>query len=460
MKENQLISIEETDRDRYARTTTTSMNGKTILTPCFAPRLTKSPNYDGLKLLMRLRNTLPTDYLGMHVIRLFDLKKTIDPRLRYLDQTRLDRSFVEESFLKFRNENMFLIDPSLEYLFYEAHSKQLASTPYLPIVMTQFFEKIENKRETMDTKDFKNWRRGFHSKFWHELDKNRRIRNEMVGEFLDTQMEKKVDFAIPPVPFATNESLFDIAISINRISRELIRANYETAEKCANYFVMPTWILTRKESVKEYILTKLIDYIEKVPAKLNILKFKYLNIGQNRIIEREEMKILLRKIAEIKEAQPERLFMLLEAGIYASPMAALGFDIVSTSLTSHDGDFGFSTERRGQWFDIKEMVPRSIKDVWTMYKNGDNNLPCYCSACKNMSEKLKNVSNYQAIDTDEWNLFRREHYCLLMNELMRQTDQAIKEKQIELYSEKLINSELALLKDLIPRNYNSHRFDF
>lgn len=41
---------------------------------------------------------------------------------------------------------------------------------------------------------------------------------------------------------------------------------------------------------------------------------------------------------------------------------------------------------------------------------------------------------------------------VLMNEIMRQTDQAIEDKQIELYSEKLVNSELALLKDLIPRS--------
>lgn len=460
MNDKELIKVEETDRDRFARTTKAVINGKTIVTPCFAPRLTKSPHYDGLELFMRLRNTQPTDYLGVYVIRLFDLWKTIDPRLHRLNQTRLDRSFMEETFLKFRKKNVFLSDPSLEYLFYEARSKQLASTPYLPMSLLEFFEKSEQKKEEMTSQDYKNWRRAFHSKFWYTLDKNRRARNQMVGELLDLQMEKEVDFALSPVPFATNESLFDIAISINRVSREIVRANYESADKCATYFLMPTWIFTRKDSIKEYILKKLVEYIKQVPAKLTILKFKYLNIGQNRIVEREEMKKLLRIIAKIREAQPERLFMLLEAGVYASPMAALGFDIVSTSLTSHDGDGGFSAEKRGQWFDLKEMVPRSIKDVWTMYKNGDDNLPCYCSACKNMSRKMKELSSYKDLDEDEWNLFRREHYCLLMNEIMRQTDQAIEDRQIELYSEKLVNSELALLKDLIPRNFDREGFGF
>jgi len=73
---------------------------------------------------------------------------------------------------------------------------------------------------------------------------------------------------------------------------------------------------------------------------------------------------------------------------------------------------------------------------------------------------MKELSSYKDLDEDEWNSFRREHYCLLMNEIMRQTDQAIEDRQIELYSEKLVNSELALLKDLIPRNFDREGFGF
>ena len=453
MRVKEPIKIEETDRDRFARTTRTSIGEKTILTPCFAPRLTKSPKYDELELFMHLRSIQPTDYLGMHVVRLFDLQKTIDPRLLRKHQTTLDKSFIEEAFLRFQKDNVFLVDPSLEYLFYETHIRRLASTPNLPDPITEYGEKCVLRKEETTSQNYKNWRRAYHSKFWHEMDKDRRARNRMTGELLDYQMERDVDIAIPPVPLATNESLFDIALSINRVSREIVRANYENAERCATYFMFPTWILTRGESIKKYILSNLVDYIRRVPAKLTILKFKYLDIGQNRIVEREEIGNLLKHIALIRKAQPERLFMLLEAGIYASPLATLGFDIVSTSLTAHDGDGGFSLEKRGQWFDLKEMVTRSIEDVWTMYKNGENNFPCYCSACKNMSKKLREFSSYKDIDIDTWNMFRREHYCLLMNEIMRQTDQAIEDKQIELYSEKLINSELALLKDLIPRTF-------
>lgn len=451
MKVKDFIRVEETDRDRFARTTKSIINEKTLLTPCFAPRLKKTPNYDELELLMRLRTTQSTDYLGAHVIRLFDLRKTVDPRLSHKSQTTLDETFIEESFLKFQKKSVFLSDPSLEYLFYEANMKKLASTPDLPEPIFEYIDKSEQRKEEMIAQDYRNWHRGFHSKFWHNLDKDKRVRNRMTGELLDYQMEREVDIAIPPVPLATNESLFDISLAINRVSRELIRASYENAERCATYFMIPTWILTRSDSVREYILTKLVSYIRRVPAKLTILKFKYLNIGQNRIVEREEIKNLLRHISLIRRAQPERLFMLLEAGIYASPLAALGFDIVSTSITAHDGDGGFSVERRGQWFDLKEMVPRPIKDVWAMYKNGNDNLPCYCSACKNMSREMEKLTDFKDIDIDEWNMFRREHYCLFMNEMMRQAHQAINDKQIELYSEKLVNSELALLKDMIPR---------
>jgi hypothetical protein len=452
MKVRQIVRIKETDRDRFARTTKTTINEKTILTPCFAPRLTKSPNYDELKLLMRIRETQPTSHLGAYVVRLFDLQKSIDPRLALKDQLTLDKFSVEHVFLKYCKNNLFFVDPSLEYLFYTSRMKSLASTPNLPKPLLEYIEESLDRKAQMP-KYHTNWQRANHSKFWHKLDKDRRMRNQMIGELLDYQMERKADVAIPPVPLITNESLLDLAIAINRISRELIRANYESVDQCATYFVLPSWILSKKESVKEYILSKITDYIKRVPAKITIFKFKYLNIGQNRIIEREEIRKFLIEISKIREVQPDRLFMLLEGDVYASIFATVGFDIVSTSLTTYDGDGGFSIERRGKWFDPKEGVPRSIEDAWTMYKNGGNTLACYCSACKRMSEKLKHLDNYEDIDIDEWNMYRREHYCLTMNENMKQTTKAIKDRQIELFVDKLVNSELALLKDLIPRKF-------
>ncbi len=70
-----------------------------------------------------------------------------------------------------------------------------------------------------------------------------------------------------------------------------------------------------------------------------------------------------------------------------------------------------------------------------------------------MSEMMRELRSYDEIDIDEWNIFRREHYCLAMNDIMRQTVQAIEDRQIDLYTDKLINSELALLRDLIPRSF-------
>jgi hypothetical protein len=450
MKGRQTVRIIETDRDRFARTTKTTINEKTILTPSFAPRLTRSPNYDELEIIMRLRETQPTSHLNAYVVRLFDLQKSIDPRLASKNQLTLNQASVEHVFLKYCQNNVFFVDPSLEYLFYTSKMKNLASTPNLSKPLIEYINESLDKKEQMP-KYHANWLRANHSKFWHKLDKDRRMRNQVIGELLDYQMQRKADVAIPPVPLITNESLMDLAIEINKISRELIRANYESVDQCATYFMLPSWILAKKESVKNYIASRIIDYVRRVPSKITIFKFKYLDIGQNRIIEREEIRKFLVEISKIREAQPDRLFMLLEGDVYASIFTTVGFDIVSTSLTTYDDDGGFSIERRGKWFDPKEGVPRSIEDVWTMYKNGGKTLACYCSACKRMNEKLEQMDNYEDIDIDEWNLYRREHYLLMMNENMKQTATAINNRQIELFIDKLANSELALLKDLIPR---------
>ncbi|GAG15049.1 unnamed protein product, partial [marine sediment metagenome] len=84
-------------------------------------------------------------------------------------------------------------------------------------------------------------------------------------------------------------------------------------------------------------------------------------------------------------------------------------------------------------------------DLDKIFKNNGNRLPCYCSVCKR-------VTNLKKIDQATWNQLRRENYVLTMNEYMRMINEAIKDRHIELAREKLANSELSRLKNLIPRN--------
>jgi len=77
-------------------------------------------------------------------------------------------------------------------------------------------------------------------------------------------------------------------------------------------------------------------------------------------------------------------------------------------------------------------------------KNTENRLPCYCYACKQ-------ISDLEAIERNTWNIRRREHYVLAMNEYMRMIRQAIEDRNIELAREKILKSDVSGLKNLIPR---------
>ena len=80
-------------------------------------------------------------------------------------------------------------------------------------------------------------------------------------------------------------------------------------------------------------------------------------------------------------------------------------------------------------------------------KNNENHLPCYCAICKQ-------ISSLDNVDRESWYNIRREHYVLTMNEYMRMIRQAIADRNIELAREKIVNSELSRLKNLIPRTEN------
>lgn len=125
--------------------------------------------------------------------------------------------------------------------------------------------------------------------------------------------------------------------------------------------------------------------------------------------------------------------------------ACYGFDIVSSSMHGFDRDSEYGTNTYGSWFDPELMYYVPFDDLKKrIVKNTGNRLPCYCSACKQ-------IPNLEKVERDTWYLLRREHYVLTMNEYMRMIRQAIEDRNIELAREKILNSDISGLKNLIPR---------
>lgn len=433
------LVVEETDRDRFARASVVQIGGKKIRTPNFCPLIQYPWEFEAF---MRLSlSSSATEQLGSYIMRVFDASDIIVPYIRSRGQTDLmGGNFTDELFNMFQKRNILLVDPALEYLFHEFHFqkfKKASEKISIPRQITNYLNARERRRKNSSAKDYKKWKRANHTRFWYELDRNPRQRNEMIASFLDLELICGTDILIPPVPFVTSEGLLDIALRVNKISQAIAT---ERAE-CATYFLLQKSILRH-----ETMLDKIINFIKNDPNTMTIFKFKNLTLWQSgSIVERELFGKLRDAIVEIKRRNNNRLYMILESS-YQSFMCACFFDIVSSSLRGFDIDSNYGQTGFGAWFYPEKLFHVKFSDLPRIMRNNGGHLPCNCPYCQNITfHKLKNMS------MEEWRDGRRTHYTYSMNGLMKMINEAIKTRKVELAREFLINSEMRNLKDLIPR---------
>jgi hypothetical protein len=122
----------------------------------------------------------------------------------------------------------------------------------------------------------------------------------------------------------------------------------------------------------------------------------------------------------------------------------VAFDLVSTSFTGQDTDITFGKAAPfGKWYDPKEMIQRDFGQVQRLIPT-NGLLPHGCSICRG-------ITDLGLISSDEWYRNRRIHYCFCMEEFMQIIARAIREGNVELAREKIVNSSISVLRSLIPR---------
>jgi hypothetical protein len=438
---SQRLLVKTLDEDRFARATEVTLGEKAILTPNFCTLVKKA---EELNSLMRLSLLTETEYLGSYIIRLFDTWDTIMPKLRNQNQMRLlqNKKSVEDFFLRFNRKNITLIDPSLEYLLYEFYAgkfprilRKIRRAKQLDILL-HYLEEREAKKEAIPEGEYEIWKKSFHKKFWYSLDRNPLQRSKFVGDFIDLETMCGSDIIIPPVPIVDSEGMLDIAMRINNLTKAIS----PRTKPYATYFLLQKGVLRNDKLVQ-----KIIALVKTDPTQLTIIKIKNLDLwNSGRITQRENYKNLMDAMYETRKRDPSKLYIALENWYQSFASACYGFNIVSTSMHGYDRDSEFGKNVRGSWFDPDLMYYRPYEELEKLMKNNENRLPCSCPICKGVSDLNK-------IDPDSWNMLRREHYVLTMNEYMRMIRHAIEDRNIELAREKLANSELSRLKNLIPR---------
>ena len=443
---SQKLVVKTLDEDRFARATEVTLGEKTILTPNFCTLIKNEKEFNSL---MRLSLLSAPKYLGSYVIRLFDTLNTIIPRLQNQNQMRLNNhKSIEEFFLRFYQKNITLIDPSLEYLLYEFYAGRFLRTltrirePKQLDVLLRYLEERDATKQRLPKDEYEPWKKAFYRKFWYDLDRNPLERGRFVGDFVDLENMCGTDIIIPPVPIVDSEGMLDIAMRINNLTKAIA----PRTKPYATYFLLQKGVLRN-----DRLIEKITALLKADPTQLTIIKIKNLDLwNSGRITQRENYKKLMDVMYETRKKHPSKLYIALENWYQSFPSACYGFNIVSTSMHGYDRDSEFGKNVRGSWFDPDVMWYIPYNGLKKMMENNENRLPCYCPVCKGISDLDK-------IDPDSWNMLRREHYVLTMNEYMRMINQAIEDRNIELAREKLANSELSRLKNLIPRTENVRR---
>ena len=435
------LVVNTLDEDRFARATEVILGEKRIMTPNFSTLVKTPAEFNSL---MRLGLLAEAKHLGSCVIRLFDTWDTILPKLHDKNQMSLKTyKSIEPYFVDFNRKKFILVDPSTEYLLYEFYAgkfprilRKIRRRKQLDTLL-QYLEERHAKKHTLPQDEYEQWKKAFHRKFWYTLDRNEVMRSKFVGDFIDLEGMCGTDIIIPPVPIIDSEGMLDIAMRINTLTKAIAPRN----KLYATYLLLQKGVLRNDQ-----LVGKIVSLLKADPTQVTIIKIKNLDLWHSgRITQRENYKKLMDAMYETRKENPKKLYITLENWYQSFPSACYGFNIVSTSMHGYDRDSEFGRNIRGSWFDPDLMYYIPYNDLKKTVKNNDNRLPCYCSVCKP-------ITNLNKITAENWNILRREHYVLTMNEFMRMIDQAIHEKNIELAREKLANSELSRLKTLIPRN--------
>lgn len=449
------LEVTQIDRDRFARATKTSLEGKEILTPNFSPLIQNSNEFDIY--LRRILSTENNQHLGTFVMRIFDANKILLPLIKLKNQKRLDDEAKSASSLygDFFEKTISLIDPATEYLDFEFHFEKfikLADKVHFPRQVMAYLHLKNRRKKNCSSTDYKRWKGPAHRKFWYDIDRERRRLNDLITEYFDLDATFETKILIPPMPLVDNEGLLDIAIRINDMSKALAVNRGE----CATYFLLSKSTLRNKK-----MLEKIVGYMKHDPAILTIFKFKNLTLWTPGIFtEREAFRDLMKDISEIRKDKPEKLFMLLEGSFQCFPSASYGFDLVSSSLRLLDIDSAYGQNSGyGGYFYEDKLWNAKYTDIPEIMSNNDGHLPCPCHICRSIAyDTVKKELQYNGkkLTKEEWNSYRREHNLFVMNSLMKMINRAIKEKQIELVRQKIRDSEISNLKTLIPQHYESN----
>lgn len=423
------------------------INNKTVVTPVFAPRL-KS---DGeLKVYSTVKSLYSPRHLSVQVVRLLDAGRTVYSNIR----RKIPLNIVDQTLNTpppQSGENVLLIDPALEYLYYTTNMERIANTPFVPRAVNTYVKNfmvktkkmIDAKKKGEEVTSTQLFRDAEHTNFWSCVKNDTNMRTKLMRDTFTLELKCRADVLVPPVPLITNSHLLEIAILMNEKSRAFAPALDDEKRDCVDYFIIKSNILRN-----EHVMSTIKEYVADSETPITLFKFKNLDLCNTDLaLERAAFKSFLMELALVTQHSDKKAFGLLEAGNQTFPAAFSSFAIVSTGFNLDRED------RRKEQQDISpfanrydpvNMTMQNKETFLTTLKNNGHTIPCDCKVCT----ENPNVPEHDFID---YNRLAKEHYLLCREQEMIEIVNAIEKQESQMGFDKILRSSLKNLTDIMPR---------
>ena len=437
-------------RCRFSESVDFQVNGKSIPTPTFAPRL---KNDNELNVYLDMKSNNDTKQLSAFIIRLIDVKRTIQYRLKKTEQTNLFGQPLDVPFADSLKRDIILIDPALEYLYYHTMLDRLKTSPNMPSLVCKHaakiaegIDEIRKERERLKgtsekpAQTIEEYRDSQHTNFWTCIYKDANKRIKLIRDTYTAEMMCRADILIPPVPLITCPNLLTVAIDMNEKFRALVGDKGE----CADYFV-----LKRQMLKNESVMDKIKNYVSNSESHLTIFKIKDSDLtNADYALERSYFGKLLEELFLVSQHIENKSFALFEAGYQAFPAALCSFAIVSTAFNLDRDDWravkGQTISEYANWYDPSSMTMRNRDVLITETENNSGIVPCYCPECTSGKSLVKE-------NPIEYNRRVKKHFLFTRENEMHEIVDAISRQNVSMAFEKLERSDLRILSKLVPR---------
>lgn len=426
------LQIRSVEHDRFARLARITLNGFELNCPYFFSLVQNLEEASALREI-----ALPQAHMGGCVLRIFDATEILGSH-RTNFQVTFDNQmeFSEKEIRKYKQEFPIVVDPSTEYLYYRKHMSKWQNLSRPPETLRKYLAqcRVDLKYRKSEQKRL----RKHHFQFWNDtIADHPKVEHELIGYFFDLELASESATLLPPVPVADSELDLETTFEINRLA--IMDATNRSAQ-LGNYFIVQPSLIESEHNRK-----LIVEFLARSPTLLNVFKFKYVNLRGAGAGLLDGFAELYERLAEIRESQPEKVFMILENGEQIFPSAAVCFDFVSSGMTGFDFDRGGRAEGKGGLWDYRKKVNIKIDSVERAYKNNDNRPLCNHSVCQPVNPITSGL--------ETWYRIRRQHYVLTMDDFMADIARYITESNIDQARRDLINSHLSGLRELMPTNW-------